>query len=589
MSIKTLDNLSIQKNYPHLVEEWYEEKNGLIENYDIKSKKKVWWICPKDKHHIWETQVRSRCMKSKPKCPICLNQIICPVDQCNSLFNNCREQIRIEWNSEKNGNIMDYTPGSNKKVAWICSKDKHHEWETRINHRIKDGVNCPICANHSVCQKDFCNSFYNQNHNNLKKEWNEEKNGSMKNYIQNSTKKVWWICSKVKHHEWEATIIKRTISKRGCPICSNNTICQYDYCNSLYNYCDDKLKKQWVEEKNGSMKNYFRKGGDKIAWWKCLKVEHHVYQMGITNKLRSPIDCPYCSYRKICPIDQCNSLYYNCSDLMKKEWNEKKNGSMKKYSKNSMIKVFWICSNDNHHEWEAIIRNRNKGDNCPICSNKKICPIDHCNSLFYSCPDEIKKEWNEKKNGSIKNFTISSGKKVWWKCKKNHEWKCRIVNRTKLGNKCVTCIICPSCKLWRTGGKLCIYCSPTSKIRMKTKELDVVNYLRRNIDIQFEHNKSLGKDCNERHLFPDIRYDCIKYNIIVEVDEFRHRGSSYDCDKQRMYDIVAKIGLPCIFIRYNPDNKNSNKNVLVKKIEKYLNLDEDLWDDYGFYVEYLFY
>lgn len=35
--------------------------------------------------------------------------------------------------------------------------------------------------------------------------------------------------------------------------------------------------------------------------------------------------------------------------------------------------------------------------------------------------------------------------------------------------------------------------------------------------------------------------------LIVEVDEHKHRGVDYKCDEQRMYDIIAKLGLPCIF------------------------------------------
>ena len=66
-----------------------------------------------------------------------------------------------------------------------------------------------------------------------------------------------------------------------------------------------------------------------------------------------------------------------------------------------------------------------------------------------------------------------------------------------------------------------------------------------------------------------------------------------------MYDIIAKLGLPCIFIRYNPDSKESNKNILLGVIEKYLDLDLDLdfddddynkiWNEYGLKVKYLFY
>ena len=59
-----------------------------------------------------------------------------------------------------------------------------------------------------------------------------------------------------------------------------------------------------------------------------------------------------------------------------------------------------------------------------------------------------------------------------------------------------------------------------------------------------------------------------------------------------MYDIIFKLRLPCIFIRYNPDSKESNKEILLEKVQEYLELDiEDdyVWDDFGFKAEYLFY
>jgi len=91
--------------------------------------------------------------------------------------------------------------------------------------------------------------------------------------------------------------------------------------------------------------------------------------------------------------------------------------------------------------------------------------------------------------------------------------------------------------------------------------------------------------------FPDIRFDCGYYNLIVEVDEHKHRGSNYKCDERRMHDIIAKLGQPCIFIRYNPDNKKSDINVLLHTVKKYLDLSIDYkeWDMHGFLVEYLFY
>lgn len=166
------------------------------------------------------------------------------------------------------------------------------------------------------------------------------------------------------------------------------------------------------------------------------------------------------------------------------------------------------------------------------------------------------------------------------------------------GYGCIKCIMCPECLLWRTYGKLCEYCKPKDKNEKykKTKEYKAVNYLRENLpDKEFIHNRSLGNECTNTRIYPDIRFDCEHYNLIVEIDEFKHRGAEYACDKKRMYDIIAKLGTPCIFIRYNPDNKQSKLETLLETVNEYLDLDIDdnnfmtIFDEYGFKAEYLYY
>jgi hypothetical protein len=178
-------------------------------------------------------------------------------------------------------------------------------------------------------------------------------------------------------------------------------------------------------------------------------------------------------------------------------------------------------------------------------------------------------------------------------CKKHGEFQ-QIVGKHLDGRGCQQCNLCPKCYLWRTYGNICQYCRPLNqnKLYMKTKEMAVVKFLKDNLpDHDFIHNKSVGNDCTGGHLFPDIRFDCDFYQLIIEVDEHKHRGANYKCDRQRMYDIIAKLGMPCIFIRYNPDHKRSDKNILLKRTKYYLNLEENdcVWDDYGIKVEYLFY
>ena len=155
---------------------------------------------------------------------------------------------------------------------------------------------------------------------------------------------------------------------------------------------------------------------------------------------------------------------------------------------------------------------------------------------------------------------------------------------------------------------LCDYCQPnkTNKLREKTKELQVVRKLKEDLpDYPFIHNKSVGNECtlldrNENtngHLYPDIRFDLPYFQLIVEVDEFKHRGSGYECDERRMYEIVKQLGYPCVFIRYNPDDKKSNYDILLQMVKEYLykseleegRLSVDFNELTGLKVDYLFY
>ena len=119
-----------------------------------------------------------------------------------------------EWHPKKNGTITpkDVTPGSNKRVWWICIKG--HEWKAPILRRKITGSGCPYCSGYKVCN-DNCLATVNPN---LAKQWHPDKNNSLtpKDVTAGSNKKVWWLCEK--GHEWKAVIESRTLG-RGCPYC----------------------------------------------------------------------------------------------------------------------------------------------------------------------------------------------------------------------------------------------------------------------------------------------------------------------------------------------------------------------------------
>ncbi len=93
------------------------------------------------------------------------------------------------------------------------------------------------------------------------------------------------------------------------------------------------------------------------------------------------------------------------------------------------------CSKE--HEWQTRISHRNNGSSCPYCSGR--CAIKGENDLTTINPN-LASEWNHEKNGGLKpeDFTVSSGKKVWWNCSKGHEWQAAIYSRSN-GFGCPYC------------------------------------------------------------------------------------------------------------------------------------------------------
>ena len=125
--------------------------------------------------------------------------------------------VAKEWHPIKNGNLTpkDVTPGSGKKVWWLC--EKGHEWQEFVYHRIR-GCGCPFCSGHRA-SKENCLQTVNPE---LAKEWHPTKNEKLtpRDVTYGSGKKVWWMCSR--GHEWQAVISSRT-KGNACTFCHSES------------------------------------------------------------------------------------------------------------------------------------------------------------------------------------------------------------------------------------------------------------------------------------------------------------------------------------------------------------------------------
>ena len=180
-----------------------------------------------------------------------------------------------------------------------------------------------------------------------------------------------------------------------------------------------------------------------------------------------------------------------------------------------------------------------------------------------------------------------------------------------IGKKCIQCL--------RNNECYCLsYCRPCQidqnlKYIIKKKETITLSYLDKHIKhgtIPID-DRIIDGSCVKRR--PDRLYDCGIYYLVVEVDENQHISKSYykgcifDTKTQeirRMIQIHEALNMgtvPCVFIRFNPDNfkvkgkkqkfnMQKRLDVLVKWVNYCLNLKEtEFVDGNQIIIKYLFY
>ncbi len=199
-----------------------------------------------------------------------------------------------------------------------------------------------------------------------------------------------------------------------------------------------KLAGEWHPTKNGDLtpKDVMPMSNKKV-WWKCRK--NHEWEAQVCNR-SSGRNCPYCGNKKVCK-DNCLAAV---NLKLAKEWHPAKNGKLtpEDVTPFSRKRVWWEC--EKGHAWHAEIYSRHKGRGCHYCKGRKVCSD---NSLAAVNP-KLAKEWHPTKNGKLTpdDVTIGSDKKVWWKCKKGHEWEKMISGRRKGIVGCPYCSNYKVCK-----------------------------------------------------------------------------------------------------------------------------------------------
>ena len=228
--IKDCTACNIQKNNltitnPGIAEQWHKPFNGdkKPEYFTSGQYEKIWWKCPKEKDHVWYSEIKSRSKfkkniyEEKAGCPFCDGKKVTPSNSLAVKYNKIAKQWHKSLNNDKKPE--NFTPGSKEMIYWQCPKEKDHVWKALIKSRT-NGDKCPYCSTRNT--KIALSNCFATKYPALAKQWHKSLNNDKKpeDFLPgNHRDTIYWQCPKEKDHVWKALITTR-IHGRGCPRCS---------------------------------------------------------------------------------------------------------------------------------------------------------------------------------------------------------------------------------------------------------------------------------------------------------------------------------------------------------------------------------
>jgi hypothetical protein len=265
----------------------------------------------------------------------------------------------------------------------------------------------------------------------IAQEWHSEKNAPETPWriTPGSRRMVWWRGLEC-DHVWDARVLNRTSQGQACPICSGRRVLVGT--NDLGTVLPG-VASQWHPQLNGSTEPHDVTASSNIqVWWLCS--DDHVWRAPVYSR-KSGRGCPSCSgNRVIVGVTDLGSVRPDVA----LEWDVAMNTSLtpSDVSAGSNRKVWWRCAAD--HSWSASVVSRVSGSGCGKCHGNDVSSGE--NDLETLRP-LIASEWDRQRNLPLlpSEVTISSGKKVWWRCARfGHSWLAPVASRTG-GSGCALC------------------------------------------------------------------------------------------------------------------------------------------------------
>ena len=269
-------------------------------------------------------------------------------------------ELAAQWHPTMNGDLRpeDVTPGSNKRVWWLC--EQGHAYLLRIASRASLNQGCPYCAGKRVLTgfNDLQSQFPS-----IAAQWVSARNAFGPDaYTAHSNRTAYWICEK--GHSYRATIVSRTSHAgqgTGCPYCSGRLACPG--VNDLATK-RPALLAEWNYEKNAPLlPTEVTEFSMKKVHWKCQLGHEWIATVAGRSVGHN---CPICAGKQL--LRGYNDLATRFPDVAA-EWDHEKNPSKPEdHIAGTHTRAWWVCKQCGNR-WNASIKERTFGKTgCPNCT-----------------------------------------------------------------------------------------------------------------------------------------------------------------------------------------------------------------------------
>lgn len=176
-------------------------------------------------------------------------------------------------------------------------------------------------------------------------------------------------------------------------------------------------------------------GSSKKVWWQCSRNPFHYWKTTVANRA-SGKGCAMC--KGLYVVHGINDISVSNPILYSELHPTLNTIDTTILSPGSNKKVWWQCSKNPSHYWQAAVSHRTIGGGCSMCRGFYV--VHGINDLSVTHPD-LYVELHSTRNIIDTNVLYSgSSKKVWWQCSKNalHYWETAVTTRT-IGHGCGMC------------------------------------------------------------------------------------------------------------------------------------------------------